>query len=327
MTFTPGTGFTGNPTPIQYTITDSGELTSAPTNITVTYLLEPPVANNDISENNAAGTTVALNILTNDLISDGSPATTTNTSVTLTNTGLPEGSIVAGNTVTVPGEGVWTYDPATGNLTFDPDTEFTNNPTPLTYTLTETATGLSSNAIVTITFSSLPVTLIAFDGKTTAEGVVLTWSTANEADFDRFVIEKSVNPKAGFIALAEISAGNGKYAYTDTHTGSGNTYYRLKMIDIDASFEYSRIISVQPAKDVNAAFIYPNPAVGKTFRWKKSIQPDTFRLLDPAGNVVPARVQEQADSFEFSVRGAQPGLYVLECIANGKTYRYKLIVD
>ncbi len=47
-------------------------------------------------------------------------------------------------TLTVAGEGEWvyTYDPATGDVTFNPDVAFTTDPTPITYILTETLTGL-----------------------------------------------------------------------------------------------------------------------------------------------------------------------------------------
>ena len=51
--------------------------------------------------------------------------------------------------------GVYTYNPATGVLTFDPNPGFTTDPTPINYILTETLTGLSDQALVTITYNEV----------------------------------------------------------------------------------------------------------------------------------------------------------------------------
>ena len=60
------------------------------------------------------------------------------------------------NVVAIPGQGVYTYNPATGDLTFDPFDGFTTDPSPIDYTLTENQTGLSDNATVTITYIEMP---------------------------------------------------------------------------------------------------------------------------------------------------------------------------
>ena len=46
--------------------------------------------------------------------------------------------------VVVPGQGTWTVDPATGDVTFTPADGFTNDPTPIDYSVSDT-TGLVSN--------------------------------------------------------------------------------------------------------------------------------------------------------------------------------------
>jgi len=65
--------------------------------------------------------------------------------------------------LTVAGEGVWTYNPATGELTFDPDAGFLDDPSPITYTITEVSTGLTSNiANVTVTYICYSINVKAF---------------------------------------------------------------------------------------------------------------------------------------------------------------------
>ncbi|WP_405291991.1 tandem-95 repeat protein, partial [Algibacter sp. Ld11] len=93
-------------------------------------------------------------ISSNDTLSDGSPVDTTpgtgNAVISLD----PTDSDGDGDPLTliVPGEGTWTYDPATDDLTFTPEAGFTNDPTAIEYTLTETQTGLSDTATVTVDY-------------------------------------------------------------------------------------------------------------------------------------------------------------------------------
>ena len=112
-------------------------------------------ANDDSSLGNAVGTNATVNLLTNDQLSDGSQATTTNTTVTLIDpaTGLATATCKCGNH---SWSGVYTYNPATGVLTFDPNVGFTTDPTPISYTLTEVLTGLKDNAKVTVTYNEIP---------------------------------------------------------------------------------------------------------------------------------------------------------------------------
>ncbi|HOW26550.1 MAG TPA: hypothetical protein PK711_12885, partial [Bacteroidales bacterium] len=115
----------------------------------ITFL--PPIANDDNSTGNTPGVNATLNLLTNDDLGDGSPATVGTTTVDLD-------PLTAGVqlTYTVAGEGTWTYDPLTGELTFNPDAGFTSDPTPITYVLTETLTGLTDDAVVTVTYTEVP---------------------------------------------------------------------------------------------------------------------------------------------------------------------------
>ncbi|MCR4030697.1 MULTISPECIES: PKD domain-containing protein [Flavobacterium] len=108
----------------------------------------PPTAANDISNGNTTNQpSTPLNILTNDRLGDGTLATPTNTIVDL-NPSTPG----VETTLTVPGEGTWNYDPATGLIVFTPQVGFTSNPTPIVYKLTETQTGLSDTATITVTY-------------------------------------------------------------------------------------------------------------------------------------------------------------------------------
>ena len=83
--------FTTDPTPISYILTETLTGLTDDAVVTITYIEEPPVANDDSSSGNTVGMNAIANLLTNDQLSDGTQATTSNTSVVLIDpaTGIP----------------------------------------------------------------------------------------------------------------------------------------------------------------------------------------------------------------------------------------------
>ncbi|MBO9562733.1 MAG: T9SS type A sorting domain-containing protein [Niastella sp.] len=112
---------------------------------------------------------------------------------------------------------------------------------------------------------ALPITLVQFNAER-IEGskVNLMWRGENQSNFEKFVLERSEDG-INFKAVATIPGKEGMqadYNYLDAPgaiTGS-KLYYRLKQVDKDARFKYSRILSV--SFDVNGltVLLRPNPA-------------------------------------------------------------------
>ena len=122
--------------------------------------------------------------------------------------------------------------------------------------------------------SSLPVQLTSFSASVLEIGVKLSWRTETEVDNYGFEIERKnppLNPlpggelkgwvKIGFVEGHGNSNSPKDYSYVDNNITGGNYSYRLKQIDTDGSFEYSKIIEVQfglPQK-YELSQNYPNP--------------------------------------------------------------------
>jgi hypothetical protein len=108
----------------------------------------------------------------------------------------------------------------------------------------------------------LPVTLQSFDLQQTEKGVLLTWVTTTEANSDHFEIQHSINAKnwsdIGKVVAAGESAMTNKYSFTDVDAVNGQNYYRLKMVDKDNTYAFSRINSIR--MNSGLGIIYPNPA-------------------------------------------------------------------
>ena len=122
--------------------------------VTRVRCVQPPVAVNDNQTGIPMGTVVTIPVIGN----DNDPENDINQSTVNIVTAGATDSDGDGDmdTLTVPGEGVWTVDNATGAITFTPAPGFTGNPTPIQYNVRD-ATGLVSNtATVTITYTAAP---------------------------------------------------------------------------------------------------------------------------------------------------------------------------
>ncbi|MFK7776200.1 MAG: T9SS type A sorting domain-containing protein [Saprospiraceae bacterium] len=113
------------------------------------------------------------------------------------------------------------------------------------------------------TMARLPVELSNFYANERDCKVDLNWTTESEVNFDYFEIQWSGNghefTKIGLERNKENVNGS-NYSFIDK-TPSEFNYYRLKVVDIDNSFEYSKVIySRLDCKKLNDQInIYPNP--------------------------------------------------------------------
>jgi hypothetical protein len=114
----------------------------------------------------------------------------------------------------------------------------------------------------------LPVNLNYFHANNKGSDVVLNWQTASENNSSHFTIQKSTDNQH-FIDIAKVQAtGNSTtaktYQYVDAKPSyfERDIYYRLALVDKDASYKYSTVSSVKlkaPATFINN--VYPNPVI------------------------------------------------------------------
>ncbi|MEL7465022.1 MAG: tandem-95 repeat protein [Pseudomonadota bacterium] len=140
LTFTPEDGFDDDPAPVQYTVADDEGNISAPVEAAADYV---PVSADDVARGVIPGQPAVIDVLGNDVDGD----TVDPTSVQLVGTANP------GDPLVVPGEGIWTIDPATGAITFTPEPGFTTDPTPVQYTVADDEGNRSDPASVTADYA------------------------------------------------------------------------------------------------------------------------------------------------------------------------------
>jgi len=105
------------------------------------------------------------------------------------------------------------------------------------------------NLNLTHTYTTLPIELLYFRGRTTNNGVNLEWMTGSEVNNSHFDIEQS-GDNISFNKIGVVKSTNGdtqnatNYNFTDVGYKYGTYYYRLKQIDYDGKFTYSNTIPI-----------------------------------------------------------------------------------
>jgi len=112
----------------------------------------------------------------------------------------------------------------------------------------------------------LPLILNNFNVKSDNCIADLNWSTSSETNVEKFEIEKSETNNAKWKTIGSViahgnSTTNSTYYFKDDNISINNNVvmYRLKMIDIDASFMYSPVVNAILKCDEQNLSVFPNP--------------------------------------------------------------------
>ena len=166
---------------------------------------------------------------------------------------------------------------------------------------------------------SLPVKLLTFMGEIKDDSAVLNWEVADEFGLLQYEVELSLKGndfnKIGVVAATNTDA----YRFVASLTASKN-YYRLKMVNKDGSYLYSKVILIASNENRLVA-IYPNPAKDFVTVFSKNISPNITLLIK---NVLGRTVLEKtltnnsSATITISTNRLSNGSYFLQVIEEGK---------
>lgn len=183
----------------------------------------------------------------------------------------------------------------------------------------------------------LPVELSAFNAKVMGNSVSLSWRTETEINSSMFVVER-FNNNVWNVVEQITAAGNSNspkdYSYVDKDLASGKYQYRLKMIDADGSYQYSKIVEAEITlpTEFSLSQNYPNP-FNPTTQINYSLPFDTEVRLDvytSNGELVRTLVNEAqsagSHTVEFNASDLASGTYIYRMIAKDFVQTRKMIL-
>lgn len=202
--------------------------------------------------------------------------------------------------------------------------------------------GFSEYTVASST-TPLPVRLLHFEAKMKDQQAELGWLTAMEKDNAHFEVERS-SDAVEFLSIGSVpGAGTTQeqttYAFRDEHPLYGRSYYRLKQVDWDGIYEYSKVVSIENALPASVIELYPNP-VGKgsttTLRIRSaSLQNYLIQIQDIRGRElayypIPAQIGDN----EFILNEHHTlaaGIYIIQLSPQGSVdgkgrWQMKLVV-
>jgi hypothetical protein len=130
---------------------------------------------------------------------------------------------------------------------------------------TISVSGESTEYILGVSGSPLPLNLIYFNGSVQNGNTQLSWKTNNEINTLHFEVENS-NGATAFSTIAVVQAqqlsSGSDYGtvHTNPFINGAVQYYRLKIIDKNGRFTYSNIIRLSNSSGGTDLSIFPNPA-------------------------------------------------------------------
>jgi hypothetical protein len=176
----------------------------------------------------------------------------------------------------------------------------------------------------------LPLTLLSFNAVNKNLYALITWQTANEINTSKFMVQRSANGIA-FSDIGIVAAkGNNRNAYEFEDTGIGNNtmlYYRLKMMDNDGRFTYSKIVLIKRERE-ELFSIFPNPANGfATLYFNDPVKTVAITIYTATGDkIITQAFKNPGSQVQVNTSHLSTGVYIVEVKTGTGIYQRQLLV-
>ncbi|MEM6803679.1 MAG: T9SS type A sorting domain-containing protein, partial [Bacteroidota bacterium] len=182
-----------------------------------------------------------------------------------------------------------------------------------------------------------PVEWVSFEADWQADDVKLSWETAVEINSSHFLIQRKVGSQSQFTDVGRVEAKgnsnrNEKYAYLDSSLPSARRgdkiSYRLKQIDLDGKFEYSKIEELILANQNLRLEVYPNPATERiNVDLSGTGQFLQLKILSMNGKVIYQKsIKEGSSKIQVEVNSWAKAYYILQLESEDQLISKKLLV-
>lgn len=182
--------------------------------------------------------------------------------------------------------------------------------------------------------NSLPLTWGVFTAVKKPEGIVLNWRTYQEVNTSGFIVERSTDGK-NWQAIGKRLSNNkeqNNYTFTDLMPAMLN-YYRVKQVDMDGKFTYSKIIHQEVNLGTAGLAVHSNPVTGGSITCKildKNLLMSGDVLLqiwNTSGALVFQMKTAPLPLLTVQTGGLMPGQYILSVQNSNKLQQVRFITQ
>jgi G8 domain-containing protein len=179
------------------------------------------------------------------------------------------------------------------------------------------ATSTTGNSPSGFTLVTLPVSFVSFSANRGNGTVQLVWNTANEINNSHFEVERSANG-SDWTMLGNVAAGTSSsfdsYSYMDEAAPAGQTQYRIRQVDLDGNYMYSKVVLVGGTNvaTVQATIVTSGKTVS-IFPANGSASRLVVRLIGIGGQVLQQESFESTSGrIDLTVPASTTGVYVVQ---------------
>ncbi|HRK28927.1 MAG TPA: choice-of-anchor L domain-containing protein [Chitinophagales bacterium] len=182
-----------------------------------------------------------------------------------------------------------------------------------------------------------PIELLAYTGKVTAQGNLLTWTTATETDNDFFTLARSTDGST-FTNIATINGAGTtitavNYEFLDKNAPNGISYYRLSQTDFNGQTKIAGTVSLnrnETVKPLVFNFVAPVPVIDRaniSFTTANAGE-ITVQIFDITGRIISSQVaiaETGLNQVTVDLTAASAGVYFLTISNNQDVVSTKLV--
>jgi hypothetical protein len=137
---------------------------------------------------------------------------------------------------------------------------------------------------------SLPLNFIGITATRKNNYSIVKWNTEEEFDVDHLEVERKDSRNTTFFFIASVPAKNGlinQYEIEDHLPLDGIAFYRVKSVDRDGKYSYSKIVAVTD-KGYGAMAVINNPARNTIFISVNAVPKGNYNyeLIDASGKII-----------------------------------------
>ncbi len=187
----------------------------------------------------------------------------------------------------------------------------------------------------------LPVQFIDVRLLAAGRNYIISWTVADEVNIKEYIVERSLDGQ-NFIAIGTVVYRNNAgriqtYKYNDAALSGNNgvAYYRIREVDMDGKYMYSKVVSNTRIGNETSLIVVGNPVTYNHITMNISSERSAtaaLRLIDLNGRVLSSQIQSITNGGNIVRLSANTGYladgtYIIQALINGKLSVQKININ